>query len=239
MSVPEGLVSALEAHALQAWPAAIVARQDGWTLRATPGLDRARSNNALPSGRPGDVATVERFAAEHAIRPGIQVSPLHRHVALDAELDARGWTVSWPVRVQVGAVGAFATAAPELVVTAEADARWLACWAAAEGREDAEAHAATVFRLLRGRACFGRIGDTAVGIAVPGDGLTGLFCLAVRDDVRRAGLGTRLVRGLCHVAGEPQAYLQVEETNAAALALYARLGFVDAYRYHHRAAPRG
>lgn len=237
MSVAEGLVDALEAHALGAWPAAIVVQEDGWTLRATPGLDRARSNNALPGARPGAIACVERFAAAHGIRPGIQVSPLHRHAALDGELEARGWTVSWPVRVQVGAVAGFAATEPELVVSDEADTRWLACWEAAEGRDDGAAHAATVFAALRGRACFGRLGDAAVGLAVPGAGLTGLFCLAVRDDARRGGLGTRLVCGLCHVAGEPQAYLQVEQTNAAALGLYERLGFVDAYRYHHRQAP--
>jgi N-acetylglutamate synthase len=29
-------------------------------------------------------------------------------------------------------------------------------------------------------------------------------------------------------------YLQVEESNAPALALYTRAGFVEAYRYHYR-----
>jgi ribosomal protein S18 acetylase RimI-like enzyme len=40
-------------------------------------------------------------------------------------------------------------------------------------------------------------------------------------------------------ATAPTAYLQVEETNAAALAMYARLGFTEAYRYCHRTAPDG
>ncbi len=38
----------MEAHAIEAWPAGITERLDsGWVLRATPGLDRGRSNHAL------------------------------------------------------------------------------------------------------------------------------------------------------------------------------------------------
>jgi ribosomal protein S18 acetylase RimI-like enzyme len=34
--------------------------------------------------------------------------------------------------------------------------------------------------------------------------------------------------------GAARLYLQVEVENAAARALYARAGFVEAYRYHYR-----
>jgi ribosomal protein S18 acetylase RimI-like enzyme len=77
----------------------------------------------------------------------------------------------------------------------------------------------------------------AVGIAVEADGLVGLFCLAVDPARRRAGLGTALVRSLLAASGASVAYLQVEENNAPAVALYTRLGFAEAYRYCHRIAP--
>jgi len=242
MSAADAFIARLEAHALRAWPASIVREAPGgWLLRATPGLDRARSNNALPPCRQlagaeigPAVDAVEAFAAEQGIRPGVQVSPGHLHDALDAELERRGYEPGWPTDVLVGAAPAAVDSSP-LIVDDHASAQWLDTWARAEGRDDAAAHAATVFALLAGGAHFARFGDHAAGIAVPGDGLCGLFCLAVAPDQRRRGIGERLVRALAAHAGEPQVYLQVEASNIAAHALYARLGFERAYGYRHRA----
>ena len=102
---------------------------------------------------------------------------------------------------------------------------------------DVEAHARTVFRGLAGRATFARLDDAAVGIAVEHGGLVGLFCLAVDPKRRRSGLGSGLARSLLAGSGARTAYLQVEEANAPAVALYERLGFQEAYRYCHRVAP--
>jgi ribosomal protein S18 acetylase RimI-like enzyme len=77
----------------------------------------------------------------------------------------------------------------------------------------------------------------AVGLAVEADGLVGLFCLAVDPARRRSGLGTALVRGLLAASRASVAYLQVEERNTPAVALYRRLGFSQAYRYCHRIGP--
>jgi ribosomal protein S18 acetylase RimI-like enzyme len=57
---------------------------------------------------------------------------------------------------------------------------------------------------------------------------------------RRRGLGTAVLAALAGVArdeGAERLYLQVDETNAAGRALYARAGFVARYRYHYRLAP--
>jgi len=237
----------MEAHAVDAWPATVTERMDGgWVLRATPGLDRGRSNHALPPCRPlwsaevpGAIERVEAFARHHGIPTGIQVSPLSLHGTLMSELDRRGWGRRWPVLVLAAkASGGSASEALALVLADHASPEWLAAWARCEPGRDVEAHAATVFRRLTGRAMFARTHDgAAVGIAVAGDGLVGLFCLAVDPARRRAGLGTALVRALLARSGASVAYLQVEESNAAALALYGRLGFGEAYRYCHRVAP--
>ena len=232
---------------MRAWPATVTERVDGgWVLRATPGLDRGRSNNALTPCRevrgeeiPAAITSVEQFARRHGIRPGIQVSPLSLHHELMGELDRRAWETRWP----------------ELVLAAERDEtvwscgghaveranhatpEWLAVWARCEPGRDVGAHARTVFPLLAGRAVFARMGDAAVGIAVDHDNLVGLFCVAVDPERRRAGLGTAIVRALLAESRAGTAYLQVEESNAPAVALYERLGFGEAYRYCHRVAP--
>lgn len=236
----------LEAHAVQAWPATVTERVDGgWILRATPELDRGRSNHALTPCRPvaveevpGALGQVEAFSRRHGIRPGIQVSPLSLHGALMSELDRRGWGRRPPVLVLAGrrAADVWSEAAP-LERADHATADWLATWARCEPARDVEAHARTVFRLLAGRATFARVEDMAVGIAVEQWGLVGLFCLAVDPARRRSGLGTALVRTLLAGASAHIAYLQVEEANAAAIAMYERLEFSEAYRYCHRTAP--
>jgi ribosomal protein S18 acetylase RimI-like enzyme len=246
-SIDPNLVCRLEEHAVSAWPATVTERVDGgWLLRATPGLDRGRSNHALPPCRPlwseeipAAVERVEAFAERHGIPAGIQVSPLSLHGSLERELDRRGWGRRWPVLV-LAAPTAMAGPPPadfEPEAADRATPEWLAAWARCEPGRDVEAHAATVFPLLAGRATFVRFDDAAVGIGVEDNGLLGLFCLAVEPGRRRSGLGTALVRALLAGSDAGTAYLQVEESNAPAIGLYARLGFAEAYRYCHRIAP--
>jgi len=250
--MPAELVCRLEEHSVEAWPATVTSRTaDGWVLRATPGLDRGRSNHALtpcralrPSEIPGAIASVETFASRHGIPAGIQVSPVSLHGQLMGELDRRGWGRRWPVLVlAAGRDDATWSQPPELTGMASlrrtdhATAEWLTAWARCEPGRDVEAHVRTVFGELAGRATFARLDDAAVGIAVDHDDLVGLFCLAVDPARRRAGLGTALVRALLADAAASTAYLQVEEDNAPAVALYERLGFSKAYRYCHRVAP--
>lgn len=236
----------LEAHALTAWPATIsVPTPEGWVLRATPGLDRGRSNNALTPCRELShdelrpaIEQVDAFARAHGVRPGIQVSPAHLHEPLLRELDARGWTTQWPTLV-MSRPAAGAPDAAGLVLASAADPGWLEAWGRCEGRTDAAAHADTVFALLRGRAQFAQLpGGDAVAIAVPGDGLLGLYCIAVAPQRRRAGLGRAIVEALLARLPHEIAYLQVEERNTGAIALYEGLGFATTYRYRHRTALR-
>jgi ribosomal protein S18 acetylase RimI-like enzyme len=243
------LVCRLDAHSVEAWPATVTERTpDGWVLRATPGLDRGRSNHALTPCRqlsteeiPGAIERVEEFARRHGMAAGIQVSPLSLHATLMSELDRRGWGTRWPVLVLAARIGDAGDRDGSVVIEVadHATADWLATWARCEPGRDVEAHASTVFRGLAGRAKFALVAERAVAIAVDGDGLVGLFCLAVEPAQRRMGLGTAVVQALLARSAASIAYLQVEETNAPATELYGRLGFVEAYRYRHRVAPPG
>ena len=233
---------------MSAWPATVSTRTpEGWVLRATPGLDRGRSNHALTPCRelsmselPAAIAAVEAFARRHGIATGIQASPLAMHGGLMRELDTRGWGTRWPVLVMTARRDDRVWSETVPVEAADqATPQWLDAWQRCEERprDDVDAHATTVLRLLAGRATFARVEERAVGIAVEGAGLVGLFCLAVAAESRRTGLGTALVRTLLAGSSAAVAYLQVEEVNAPGIGLYSRLGFTEAYRYCHRVAP--
>ena len=89
-----------------------------------------------------------------------------------------------------------------------------------------------------------RAGDTEVlacgQTATEGD-MVGLYDVFTHPAVRGQGLARRLcaaLLGQAGAAGARVAYLQVEADNAPARALYRRLGFVDAFRYHYRTPDR-
>jgi ribosomal protein S18 acetylase RimI-like enzyme len=76
-------------------------------------------------------------------------------------------------------------------------------------------------------------------VAIEG-ALAGLYGVHTANGWRGRGVGAALCAALLDLASErgaSAAYLQVEANNAAAHRLYARFGFVDAYRYHYRSPP--
>jgi ribosomal protein S18 acetylase RimI-like enzyme len=91
-----------------------------------------------------------------------------------------------------------------------------------------------------------RDGDRTVAIGrVAGTGSrgvhwAGLTAIEVAPDYRRRGLGAAVTTALItHAAqrGAGRVFLQVEDGNQAALALYRRLGFTTHHGYHYRVAP--
>ncbi len=256
------LVDQIERASLRGWPpSAVKELSDGWVLRATPGIDRGRSCHALtPRLRPLDddelplaLGRVQAWSALHGIRGGLQVSPLELHADLLPRLVMAGWEPSWKVRVMAAdREDALARArradqageGPPWFYAREPTLEWLENWAGCDPRSyrgTLYAHATTVFRNMEGRGVFGRLGDSASGIAVE-DGVgawAGLFSLVVRPDVRGRGLGRRLVRCLLDALGAEQIYLQVAMDNPVAIRLYESLGFRTVYSYQHVLAPEG
>jgi ribosomal protein S18 acetylase RimI-like enzyme len=65
----------------------------------------------------------------------------------------------------------------------------------------------------------------------------GVFDVIVDGSARRQGHGERLMRGLMSWGqrmGADKAYLQVMQSNVAAVQLYEGLGFREAYSYWYR-----
>jgi GNAT superfamily N-acetyltransferase len=255
-AIGQELIERIEAHCVLAWPAEVIEREDdGWVMRATPGLrGRGRSNHALAPVRRLSAAEIDtalaraaQFAETFGIECGIQVGPLELHIPLLDEVAVRGWEIQQSVLVMTAATEAIAPREPAfgqgdgdftLEITDHATPEWMAAWRACEPeRESTQEHLDTVFRLMEGSASFASDGDRAVGIAVERDGIVGLFCLAVNPNHRRQGLGRKLVQALLSGSSAPLSYLQVFSGNEAAIGLYSSLGFAEAYRYCHCVAP--
>lgn len=83
--------------------------------------------------------------------------------------------------------------------------------------------------------------EAAAGVASIERGWAGLHGIYVAQAARRLGLARTVsssLAGFAYAKGARQIWLQVAKANAAALPLYASLGFHTAYAYHHRIGSR-
>lgn len=121
------------------------------------------------------------------------------------------------------------------------DTDWLNVWWAVDGRGDSQAQAIAHDILTRSPALYASTRDTTGVTAVRRLALVGqwagVYCMAVRPDVRRRGHATAVLRALLeHAAnrGARRTWLQVVENNKAARTLYERAGFARSSSYHYR-----
>lgn len=82
----------------------------------------------------------------------------------------------------------------------------------------------------------------AIGRCVVDGRWAGFAAVEVDPERRRQGLATAVMAALARQAlaeGASAAWLQVEEENGGARAMYERMGFVAHHAYHHYREPRG
>lgn len=212
-----------EAHALLLWPDLEVEPLGEWVLRSAPApattgrlLKRANSCLAMGEPPPGAVEAVRRFYSSRGRPPLAQVVP--GSAEADAFL-AAGW-VPLGYGDSLFQLASVARARRSLPAGLDLDR------VAVSVRSGSGGSPSSPTRLdLRIEG----IGELSA--LVSGDWL-GLHGLAVDASYRRAGWGTTLVAAALEAGAErgcTTAWLHVETDNAAALALYGRLGF----RTHH------
>lgn len=225
------------------WPALSEVDVDGWVARFSGGVTQ-RANSVVPVRAPGDLdAALVRVEALYAARglPAIfQVGPGVAPADLDQVLDRRGYVFGSPTGVLVAEVGERSVS--ELVEVEDAPSpEWLELWWAVDGRGDDAALAVAVKILTAGPALYATVRDSDGAVAVARLALVGewggVYCMAVRDDARRRGVGASLLDGLLqagHQRGVRRAWLQVRAENSGARRLYQRAGFTEVARYHYR-----
>jgi ribosomal protein S18 acetylase RimI-like enzyme len=250
-------IEELEQLAAPGWRGIEEERLGDWLLRAAGGFT-GRANSALAAGDPGlplaDAA--ERVQYWYGARglPAMIAVPYPAGQpecsALDRLLAGRGWTLrSGPATVMIAASAEIASA--EIAVTADCraavaieprpDDAWLARY-----HYRGQQLPSVALRVLTSAPwqAFGSVradGQTvAIGrVAVSGD-WAGLTAIEVHPGYRRRGLAGAVTAALAGAAarhGASQLYLQVEDANAAARALYQRVGFTDHHGYHYRVGP--
>lgn len=237
----------LEELNFNAWPTLRTAYVDGWLLRSGGESRRANSVNPLA---PGVLSLREKIEAAKAIyarwgRPAVfRFTPLADD-GLDDELAERGYVVDGASFVQVADVSP-RVATSDIRLFERADSEWLDGVRAIRGLggELAEAFDAQ-HRAVGVETRWALIRDgsqpVAVGVAAIERGWVGLHGIYVAKEARRRGLARQMseaLLGRAHTLGARRAWLQVDQANAAALRLYAGLGFRTAYSYWYRVRPQ-
>jgi ribosomal protein S18 acetylase RimI-like enzyme len=240
-------VRAIEERAFNAWPALQTVLCDGWLFRFAEGYTkRANSANALvPADRPFEVirATAAALYAAHGLPLIFRLSPLAREEC-DAALDDAGFRRVDETLVMTALLGA-AAPDPAVSIRTAPDPAWSEGFADANGVLAAKRRThERMLACIRVPAAYAELAErgerVAYGLAVAERGMVGLFDVVTLPAARRRGAARRLVAALLdwgRSQGATAAYLQVVASNVLALALYDRLGFSEAYRYHYRVAP--
>ncbi len=227
---------------------------DGWLLRLSPGkAKRARCINAVATGRLplADKLRWAQAAFDAAGLPMfVRITPFSQPAALDAQLAELGHVVVDDTRVMVRPDIRLAPAlsdAPRLPPRCRFESLGHQAFAMKVGDlrgsplAQRQAHAHRLEQSPVPYSAFVIVRDSQVlacGQFAIENELVGLYDVFVAPPARGHGLATLLCRLMLREAlhqGAAHAYLQVEGNNTAARAVYAKLGFIDAYRYHYRA----
>jgi N-acetylglutamate synthase len=241
---------ALEVAAAAGWPAGERDRLGDWLLRATGGWTM-RGNSALPVGDPdlplpAAVDAVTRWYQQRGLLPAMSV-PVPLFQRIDAELERRGWTPMPLTLVMTARLGDLSAAVDDRVQLDTApSAQWLASVAGRKGPLPEAALGVLTgvpqvrFATLRERPHGGGGALLATGrgcVADPEGRWLGLALIGTEEHARRQGLAQRVVAALVAwgaAAGATDAYLQVEQRNVGAVALYEKLGFTTHHVYQTR-----
>lgn len=233
----------LEELGLSAWPALEETRYEGWILRFADGhTKRANSVNPLyPSTIDVEekIAACERAHEEHGLPAIFRLTPFSEPATLDQALDARDYSMIDRTLVMTRSIANFSAPPSDFSIRPVDAETWLDTFERFDLLSPVD--------MKTRRRMIGHIPSTVVAgptdrpaginLGVHDGAAVGLFALFVTEERRLQGLGRALVEETLTIAaalGATLAYLQVEELNLPARALYERLGFTEAYPYWHR-----
>ncbi|MEU8096247.1 GNAT family N-acetyltransferase [Streptomyces rubiginosohelvolus] len=243
---PAASFEELAAVTARAWQPVESEALGDWRLRAAGGFTR-RANSVLPLGDPGlplgeAFGRVRRWYEERGLPAYVQTATGAEGTQelLCAELEEHGWRREVSAEVRIAALAPVGDREAEVSavrLTREPDAAWLARY------QRFSTPGPHVLRVLGSgpSVWFATVpgsGDApdAIGRCVVDGRWAGFMAVEVAPEQRRRGLATTVMTALARRAldeGASAAWLQVEEDNEAARALYDGMGFAGHHRYHH------
>ena len=221
---------------------------DGWILRLSPGkAKRGRSVNphfgsSLPLSRKIDYC--ERLYAAHRLPTIFRMTPFGKPADLGAALEARGYRAFDNTLVQTLDLQRTrrAPVQTDAAIAAVPAAEFVNVVAALRGSSEEE-RAAHLERValspLALHPLVARVDGDAVAcgqVTCDGD-VAAIYDMVTARDFRGRGIARALVDALLAHAQARNAriaFLQVNDDNAPALAVYRSFGFTTAYAYHYR-----
>jgi ribosomal protein S18 acetylase RimI-like enzyme len=239
------LLRHIEQAAIWAWPPVETYFLEGWLLciggAATRRLRSARTLDFAAGADSGEaIAEVERLLGARGWPSCFHLADLVAPSDLDARLAGRGYELLTPTSVMLarpdiaaadGSIELHARAT-QPVMNAIADRHW---------STDARAERVAIFGRIRRPHRFALAwvdGEpAAAGLCVRDGDLAGVFAMRTQERFRGRGLARRVLSRLMAWAQSEDAsriYLQVEDDNVPALALYRGFGFERLYGYHYR-----
>jgi GNAT superfamily N-acetyltransferase len=235
----------IEEAALNAWPAPRQVIYDGWLLRFASGYTkRANSINPLyPSSIPFDekIAHCEKLYALAGLPALFRLPEPFTPDGLVPALTKAGYAAFDPtlvlgreVHVQDGGSNGVE------VRQMEKDA-WLCLRADLTGKSLAKwmKHGEILNTIIPRKALFGLFAKgkpLACGMGVVEGNLLGFFSVLTAPTERKKGYGRKMMHVLTNWGvreGADYGYLQVEDDNEPAKAMYTRLGFSLCYKYDY------
>ncbi|WP_405660775.1 GNAT family N-acetyltransferase [Streptomyces sp. RK9] len=263
---PAATYEELARVAARAWQPVESERLGDWELRAAVQEVRAdgagagrragftrRANSVLPLGDPGRpldeaLGAVRRWYADRGLPAYVQTATggAGTQERLCAELAERGWEREVSAELRVGAlapVGDLDAETGHVALSRSVDADWLGRY-----QRSGEVGPQVLHVLGSGPSVWfatvpgGEGPPAAIGRCVVDGRWAGFMAVEVDPARRREGLATAVMAALARRAlteGASAAWLQVEQDNGGARALYDGMGFATHHHYHHYREPEG